>query len=142
MNEARLRRILERLWEKFPTLCGEQWPALERRLAELLEAYDRSTDEEERARLGLAMQEAIEEGCVEAARLLYQALSEEPEEQLRGYMPLPGYPLVPPQVFICPEEGCGYKVSAVDPAGAGKCPHHGTDLVPAEGPTGAGRARG
>ena len=151
MSDVRLLQALERLHEDLPALCGEQWPRLQQRLAELLEAYARAADDEERARISLTIQDEIERASPEAALRLYREMervsrtapfSPDDIDRLRSYFPTPGPPPVPPLLFTCPVEGCTYQERSADPDHTGECPEHHVPLVradsPPEGDTSAG----
>ncbi len=143
MSDTRLLQALERIREDLPTLCGERWPRLQQRLAELLDAYARAADDEERARISLEIQDEIERASAEAALRLYREMEQVPRTamfssedlaRLRGYFPLAGTTPVPPLVFVCPVKGCTYQERSVDPDHTGECPKHHVPLVRAGSP--------
>ncbi len=142
MSDTRLLQALESIWEDLPALCGDRWPWLQQRLAELLEAYARASDDEERARISLEIQDEIERVSTEAAIRLYREMERAPRgkqpssedllTRLRGYFPTPGPSPVPPVLYVCPVEGCTYRKYSVDPDHAGECPKHHVPLVRAD----------
>lgn len=142
MSDVRLLQALNRLREDLPRLCGERWPEVRQQLSALLDEYERAGDEEERARVALAIQDVIEACSSEAARRLYEEMTRparesdlSPQEmlvRLRTYFP-PGWPVVPPVRYVCPVSGCGYETYVTEPADAGECPTHHVPLVRADG---------